>query len=143
RIRGGSLFYTNPIHQYPTFCTKFGLMFNSVTGMGKILRVGSLLVLKIQESSHLPKRIRSSSRATPVCVPTDCLRERHLTCNLLIPRIRHQIGVDVQLCGGDGEDPSGGIAIGLEGPSVFPLAKADQVVSSPAFSCHFAGSLTE
>src|SRR5690554_4125409 len=45
------------------------------------------------------------------------------------PPILHQIRVDVQFRGGDGEDPSSKIAVGFEGPGIFPLAKADQVVS--------------
>src|SRR5690606_22151387 len=76
----GVVFKYIPSQSIPSFCTKFGLMFNSVVGMGKMRRVGSLLVLKVQEYSHLPKRIRSfllqPSRATPVCVSTDCLPER-------------------------------------------------------------------
>ena len=77
---GVAFYFKHKPNQYPSFCTKFGLMFNSVAGMGKMRRVGSLLVLKVQEYSHLPKRIRSfllqPSRATPVCVSTDCLPER-------------------------------------------------------------------
>src|SRR5690606_19662669 len=60
-----------------------------------------------------------------------------------IPLILHQIGIDIQFRSGYRENPSGGIAVGLEGPGILPFAKADQIVSSPAFSCHFAGSLSK
>lgn len=55
--------------------------------------------------------------------------------NQSIPLILHQIRVDIKFGGGDGENATGRIAIGLEDPGVLPLAKEDQIISSsPAFS---------
>jgi len=79
-------------------------------------RLGSLLVLKVQESSHFPKRIRA-----PVCVSTDCLNDHRSSA--LIALILHQIRIDVEFGGGDGEDAAAGIAVGLEGPGIPCLPK--------------------
>src|SRR5690554_2534267 len=60
-----------------------------------------------------------------------------------IPIILHQIRINIQFRGGYREDPSGGIVVGLEGPGIFPFSEADQVVSSPSFTRHFPGALSE
>lgn len=128
---------TFPTNQYPSFCTRFGLILSSVVGMGKMRRVGSLLVLKIQGSYHLPKRIRSflllqPSRASPSLCLHRLLTWTPLICNLLFPLILHQIGVDVQFRGGDGENAACGARVDFAGPGL-PLVKAPKIYCKSIF----------
>src|SRR5690606_29559592 len=83
-------------------------MLSSVAGMGKMRRLGSLLVLKVQESPAC------QSGSGPQSVSPQTAQWNRSSA--LIALILRQFRIDVEFGSGDGEDAAAGIAVGFDRP---------------------------